>query len=148
MNKEKAILVDLDGTLADITERRKILGENKDFNLFYSEIPKDKLNFWCSEIINKFKQDYKIILITGREEIPEVKKNTLNWLNKHNIYFDNIYFRPLKDNRKDSLIKEEIYENNIKDKYEVLFVVDDRKQVTEMWRSKGITCLQCDWGDF
>jgi len=28
------------------------------------------------------------------------------------------------------------------------FVVDDRQQVVDMWRRNGITCLQCDVGDF
>lgn len=143
-----AIIIDLDGTLANINERRNALGTHKNFNLFYSNIPKDKLNVWCKEIINKFKQDHKIILVTGREEIEEVKIDTNKWLIKNDIHYDKIFFRKLNDNRRDSIIKEEIYENNIKEKYKILFVVDDRKQVVEMWRDKGLTCLHCNWGNF
>ncbi len=56
--------------------------------------------------------------------------------------------RPSKDYRPDTEIKEEIYNNEIKDKYNVLFCVDDRACVVKQWRKMGIVCLQCDEGDF
>ena len=56
--------------------------------------------------------------------------------------------RPHDDFRKDDVIKAEIYEKEILPYYHVLFVVEDRKSVVEMWREKGVVCLQCDWGDF
>lgn len=148
MNKEKAIIIDLDGTLANIDERRKFLNENNNFSIFYSNISKDKLNVWCKEIIDKFKIEYKIIIITGREEVSSVREDTLNWLEKHNIYYDKIFFRQLNDKRKDATVKEEIYLKEIKNKYNILFVIDDRKQVIQMWRNNGLISLQCDWGDF
>ena len=36
----------------------------------------------------------------------------------------------------------------IKDKYRVLFVLDDRNQVVDMWRDIGLTCLQVADGNF
>ena len=31
----------------------------------------------------------------------------------------------------------------------VLFVVDDRQRVVDMWRAEGITCLQCEaWPEY
>lgn len=146
--KTPAIIVDLDGTLANIDERRKVLANNKDFNEFYESIPNDKLNYWCKEIIDLFKAKYKIILLTGREKNANVEKLTLSWLSNNNIYYDHLFFRKEKDNRKDSLVKKEIFESEIKSKFDILFVVDDRLQVVEMWREEGITCLQCDWGNF
>jgi hypothetical protein len=57
--------------------------------------------------------------------------------------------RKNNDQRKDSIIKFELFENHIKDKYYVELVVDDRQQVVDMWRRKlGLTCLQVDYGDF
>jgi len=50
--------------------------------------------------------------------------------------------------RKDVIIKQEIYEEHIKDKYDVLFVMDDRNQVVEFWRSIGLTCFQVAEGNF
>ncbi len=81
MIKKKAIIIDLDGTLANINERRETLQKNNNFKLFYSEIINDKLNVWCKEIIDRFKTEYKIILVTGRENVDNVKKDTIEWLN-------------------------------------------------------------------
>jgi|TARA_R110000823_G_scaffold205986_1_gene336775 hypothetical protein len=33
-------------------------------------------------------------------------------------------------------------------KENILYAVDDRQQVVDMWRSNGITCLQCAVGNF
>ena len=52
------------------------------------------------------------------------------------------------DYRPDTVVKKEIYEREIKDKYEVLFAIDDRTQVVKTWRELGLTCLQCANGDF
>jgi hypothetical protein len=52
------------------------------------------------------------------------------------------------DYRKDYEVKKEIYETYIKDKFNVLCVLDDRQSVVDMWRSLGLTCLQVNYGDF
>ena len=53
------------------------------------------------------------------------------------------------DLRKDSIVKREFYDNEIRDQYFVEFVLDDRNQVVDMWRKDlGLTCLQVNYGDF
>ena len=56
--------------------------------------------------------------------------------------------RPENDNRQDSIVKREIFEQYIKGVYDIEFVLDDRNQVVEMWRSLGLKCLQVQEGDF
>ena len=56
--------------------------------------------------------------------------------------------RKTGDNRKDSIIKEEIYRNLIEPNYNIEFVLDDRNQVVDMWRRIGLTCLQVADGNF
>ena len=45
-------------------------------------------------------------------------------------------------------MKEEIYDQYIKDKYNVAAVFDDRDRVVKMWRDKGLLCCQVYYGDF
>ena len=52
------------------------------------------------------------------------------------------------DNRKDSIIKEEIYNKVIKPRYNIKLVLDDRNQVVDMWRDIGLPCFQVAPGDF
>lgn len=146
MNKLNAIVVDLDGTLADISVRRQLLLEDKNWDQFFDGISKDRLNIWCQRIIEKFKSDCSIIIVTGRPQ--KYENTTKEWLERHNILYESIYFRSINDFRSDDIVKREIYHNHIKPRYDVLFVVDDRQKVVDMWRSEGLVCLQCDKGDF
>lgn len=144
--KIPAILVDLDGTLANVNERRKDFLVKKDWDSFYSRIEEDLLNVWCKEIIDKFKTEYRIIILTGRNET--YRSQTMNWLSVNDVFFNDIYFRSSNDFRQDDLVKKELYEKFVGNKYKVLFVVDDRASVVKMWRSLGLICLQCDEGNF
>jgi hypothetical protein len=51
-------------------------------------------------------------------------------------------------NRKDAIMKEELYRQHIEGKYNIKFVLDDRQQVVDMWRGLGLTVFQVDEGDF
>ena len=150
MKKQKAIIVDLDGTLCDCEHRRKFKENGKiDFNYFLDKenVIKDPLNVWCGELVIAMKQrGYKILFVSGRED--SLFTYTCAWLKKNNIGFDGLLMRKSGDYRKDCEVKTEIYNEHIKDEYEILFVVDDRKQVVDMWREMGMTVLQCAEGNF
>ena len=53
-----------------------------------------------------------------------------------------------KDSRPDSEVKQDILKQLKDEGKEILFVVDDRQSVVDMWRTSGITCLQCKKGDY
>jgi len=126
------IMVDLDGTLA--------LFGNK--NAYDRDFENDKLNYAVAEII----KNKNIILVSGRKE--KFRNQTLQFLNFYNIKFLELFMRKDNDDRKDSIVKKEIYDNEIAGKYNILFVLDDRDQVVKLWRSLGLTCLQVTDGDF
>lgn len=145
--KRKAIIVDLDGTLADITHRRKYVeGKKKDWKNFNKNIIKDDLNVWCAEIIRRMISDHHVLLVSGRTD--ELKAETEEWLKKHDVPYTDLLMRSDKDYRDDTVVKREIFEGKIKPFYEVQFVIDDRAKVVKMWREAGLVCLQCDWGEF
>lgn len=62
--------------------------------------------------------------------------------------YEALYLRPNGDKRKDYVVKRQIYEESVKDKFNVLFVLEDRDQVVKMWREIGLTCFQVEYGDF
>lgn len=145
--KAKALIIDLDGTLADIRVRLKHLsGKRKDWASFNKTIETDQLHEWCLEIILRFSTDHKIIIVSGRTD--ELKEETEAWLNKFKVTFHYLFMRKSHDFRPDNLIKLEIYEKEIRDKFKVTFVVDDRQKVVDMWRAEGLVVLQCASGDF
>src|SRR3990167_687315 len=135
-------ICDVDGTLAFLNGRDP-------YNA--STCENDLLNQPVVDLVNRFTDSTKVIFVSGRDEI--YKQNTIKWLGKYltnSGWFDdsNLFMRPTGDKRKDAIVKQEIYEREIKGKYNVLFVFDDRNQVVEMWRSLGLTCLQVAEGNF
>jgi FMN phosphatase YigB (HAD superfamily) len=145
--KKKAIIVDLDGTLADITHRRKFVeGQKKDWKNFNRNIIADEINGWCREIIRRMIHDHHVLLVSGRTD--ELRQETLEWLKKHDVPFTELMMRKHNDHRDDTVVKREIYEGRIRPSFDVLFVIDDRAKVVRMWREAGLICLQCDWGEF
>lgn len=145
--KKQAIIVDLDGTLADITHRRKFVeGKNKDWNNFNKNIIRDAVNVWCREIIRRMIHDHHVLLVSGRTD--ELEEETRAWLEAHQIPYTSLLMRKKRDHRDDTIVKREIFEEEIKPFYDVLFVIDDRAKVVRMWRDLGLVCLQCDWGEF
>ena len=139
---QKAIICDLDGTLA-------LLGGRSPHDA--SKAEEDLINLPIANILevydNQKLYDISLILLSGREE--RFRKATERWLKKYKITnYKALYLRKNKDFRKDYVIKREIYDKQIKDKFDVLFVLEDRDQVVKMWREIGLTCLQVAYGDF
>jgi len=135
----KAIICDLDGTLA-------LLGDRNPYDASTAE--NDELNIPASNLIKSCAKDgYMILLVSGREE--KYREPTVKFLQKHEIPYNALWMRREKDYRKDVVIKREIFDREIVGKYYVDFVIDDRKQVVEMWRNElHLTCLQVDFGEF
>jgi hypothetical protein len=91
-----------------------------------------------------FECGFRVLLCTGRPE--KFREITDSWLSKHGIKYHEMRMRKDDDVRSDAIIKSELVEDIEPD--QILFVVEDRARVTDMWRQKGVTCLQCDYGDF
>lgn len=134
------IISDLDGTLALFSGKRSPYDASK--------CADDEVNEPVALILEAMDQYYpiKTILVSGRDE--EFRPQTLEFLDKYRIHFDQLYMRKNKDVRKDSIVKREIYEQYIKDKYNVICVLDDRNQTTATWRYLGLTCFQVADGNF
>lgn len=149
--KHPAIIVDLDGTLCNIDHRLHFIKSEgkKDWKGFFGSIIYDRVNIWCLTIINKFKKDHLIIFCSGRPS--DYEQITLTWINNYfesGRDYDKLYMRERNDYRNDFLIKQIIYRFNIKPQYNVLFCLDDRERVVEMYRNEGLTVLACAKGDF
>lgn len=160
MEKQLAIIVDVDGTLANMSGIRgpfewdkvhldkphqDVIDLVKDLaSLGAHHFQDDDENGYRTKSV--FIKTYKIIITTGRDGVCE--EATRKWLTDHDVPFDEFFIRKAGDYRKDSIIKSEIYMDHIRPYYDVKYVIDDRNQVVDMWRSLGLRVLQVAPGNF
>lgn len=147
--KPKAYIFDIDGTLADCSHRlHHITGSKKDYDAFYAACKDDESITDVCMIAWKL-DSYHIIYLTGRPE--KYRDMTTEWLVKNDLDFHcypHLVMRANGDHRPDYVIKQEIYEREIKDKYDVIGVFEDRQQCVDMWRKLGLTCFQVANGNY
>ncbi len=65
---------------------------------------------------------------------------------KERVKYHELRLRKSGDRRIDVIVKREMLAGI--DETKVLFVVEDRNRVVEMWREEGLVCLQCAPGEF
>jgi hypothetical protein len=140
------VIFDIDGTLADISAREHHVRKHpKNWKAFFAGMASDKAAASIVRLCNiLYDAGVYIILCSGRNE--EHRLQTVEWLRREGVKHHEIRLRADGDMRSDVVAKREMLKGI--DKSKVLFVVEDRSRVCEMWRAEGLTCLQCAKGDF
>jgi predicted kinase len=139
------LIVDIDGTLAHMNGRSPY-----DYTMVHTDIVDENVR----DVVRRYTvrdpqeeiPDTYIIVVSGREDNCQLE--TKRWLFENGIPYDEIYMRKTGDMRDDRIVKKEIYEEFIKPRYNVRFVLDDRDRVVKMWREEGLKVLQVAEGDF
>lgn len=137
------ILVDMDATLCLNTSGRPYFGEGAAEGML-NDIA---IEGTCA-LVRRMYEKCKVFIITGREGTPEIIEATKEWLARHDIAVDGLFFRPIKDYSPGADCKKKIYKDNIEGKYNVQFVLEDNYKCVKMWREQGLLCLQPNEGKF
>jgi len=142
--EKEFVIFDLDGTLCDITVRRKA-----------AEMPDGKLNYGKffdptlvatdtprQEIIDKIKghcdQGHEIIIMSGRSD--RTREATTTWLSKYGVAWDRLIMRPDTNYQDDAVLKQGFLTNYV-EKSKCIMVYDDRPKVIRMWKKEGLTVV-------
>jgi predicted kinase len=138
LGSKPAIIVDIDGTVA-------LMGDRSPYDL--SRVHEDRPNHPVIAAVRAAWHDgLSVVYCSGRDDSS--REVTEKWLATHVGVPGPLLMRAADDRRKDSIVKRELFDAHIRDEYDVRYVLDDRQQVVDMWRSLGLTCLQVAKGDF
>lgn len=134
---DRAYIFDIDGTLAHMNNRGP-------YDI--SRVSEDTVDVGVREILWSLSESV-ILIVSGRKAVAWA--DTVNWLEENGIAYEHLYMRGELDDRPDYLVKYDIFNEHIRDRYNVLGVFDDRDQVVDLWRNKlKIKTYQVAEGDF
>ena len=158
LTSKATYIFDLDGTLADIRKRLSLAnkGEEMDWSEFFNpdyikyDKPKD-------DVINMariiYEEGFNVVIFSGR--LDTTREKTIEWLDNHSVDYHALIMRPQATDEftNDAVLKErwleELVDTRLSGHMGLIWgVYDDRNQVVDMWRSKGLTCYQVAKGDF
>lgn len=126
----KVVIFDIDGTVAEMVDRGPFE---------WSKVGSDKPREFAIEMLKGYSEKgYHIVMCSGRSD--ECYGQTVNWLNRYIgcSYWDDLFMRKAGDFRKDSVVKEEIFWQDITPNYNVVGVVDDRPTVLKLYLELSI----------
>lgn len=137
-----AVICDVDGTVA----LHEGVRDPYDTSKYHLDAPNEPV----AHLIRKeFDDGNEVIFCSGRDE--EFRAVTEEWLRDHVMpsytHFE-LFMRPMGDKRNDAIVKLELFDEHIRDEFNVVRVYDDRDRVVDAWRSIGLTVLQVAPGAF
>lgn len=149
---KRCIICDIDGTIAHIKDKSRT-------HFQMHKVDEDEVDDIVFTMVNTLAKanDAMIIYLTGRSS--DCFSKTVKWLDDTYAEYGylstdisgltktwengdyHIYSRLNGDNRKDFIIKKELYDTFIDGRYEVIAVFDDRPQVVDLWNDLGLKTI-------
>ena len=112
-----------------------------------SRYHEDSLNETLANILWSLRTRARTLILTGRD--AKYRGAVIKWLKDKNIPYDGLFMRPEGDTRPDFIVKSELFDEHIAPHYNFLAQFDDRNQVVDGLRAKGVTVYQVTGdGDF
>lgn len=140
-----AVIVDMDGTLVDVgSVRHHVLAAlqpdgsytTRDFDAFHrASVDCPAIETTVRMVEEWYNLGFDILIVTARSE--KYEGPTSWWLAEHNIPHQALYMRGEKDQRPDSVVKEEML-RRIEGRWSVQHAIDDNPSVVKLWESHGI----------
>lgn len=140
----RAVLVDIDGTTALNNSGRPWYGEGYEKRLHEDDVNQTVVDVLDALLYKGGFADH-VLFVSGRAEIG--REATMLWLSEHTFYVPDghladLFMRKDKDFRKDEIVKREIYDEHIRDVYDVRLALDDKPEMIDLWRSLDIPAWQ------
>ena len=126
-----AIICDIDGTIAEAYERG-----HYEWDKVGNDLPVGII----MDIVDGYRaKGYTIVFLSGRDGI--CRKETEEWLTGYFDFPITLFMRGEGDNRKDTIIKEELFWEYIEPDYRVDAAIDDRPCMVRLWLELGIKTI-------
>jgi hypothetical protein len=148
MIREQWVICDIDGTISDMRGRIQFA---PDWEKVHEDCENDPPFTSVMRLVDILSQHYNILMLTGRNE--RFRPQTIRWFDKQLFYsYDKLLMRPDFNFDHDVDLKwneaVRFFENEEKLRASVFMIIEDRDACVEMWRNKGMFCIQPRIGDY
>jgi len=140
---EDMFLLDLDGTLCDVSHRKQ-LAKSKAWNEFHGLCHLDEPNPDVLRVVLLLQRTILPVIVTGRNARWRTKTEV--WLFRHGVSWEALLMRPDGDFRPDAELKLSLLDQHYGGRTNwinrVVFALEDRDRVVETFRNLGIPTWQ------
>jgi predicted kinase len=136
----KAILLDVDGTAMHMSPNRGPF----DWAKVLDDTPNQAV---IETVLALHARGYLIVVMSGRDDVA--KEDTILSLEAAGVPIHEIHMRTAGDSRKDFVVKKELFDAHIRNRFNILVALDDRNQVVRLYRDVlQLPVFQVNDGDF
>ena len=140
-----AVVVDLDGTLSDVTGRlHHVERSPKNWDAFFAACGDDPLIDQSARRVELLDGDLTVVLLTARP--TKVRAATLAWLARHEVRWDLLVMREERDFRPSHEAKLDAVRALRGVGFDLRLAVDDDPRNAAMFRNEGIPCVELHSG--
>jgi hypothetical protein len=147
MDRQRAVIVDMDGTLCDVSAVVHLQAEPDSFTAFHHACadcpPHRAVVEWCVEHHGR---GHAILVVTGRDDWS--RGLTEQWLSEHlPMPIAGLHMRGDRDFRSNVTVKREIH-SQLAQTFDIRAAIDDDPEIVGLWQEVGIpVTMVLDWGD-
>ena len=148
MGKVNAVIVDMDGTLADVSAMRHFVRRQpKNFDAFHAESVNVPPNPEAVRLVRMaHARGLAVVVVTARR--ARWRHHTAWWLALHDIPSDALIMRGDQDMRPDVEVKRDILRDFIRPAWNPVLAIDDNPAIVDLWMSEFIPTVQIPgWED-
>ncbi len=136
-----AVLVDLDGTLSDVSARlHHVERSPKDWDAFFAACGDDPLIDQIARLVELLDRDLLVVLLTARP--TRTKPATLEWLARHGVRWDLLVMREERDFRSSPKAKLDAVRALRAVGFDLRLAIDDDARNVAMFRAEGIPSIE------
>jgi hypothetical protein len=135
----RAVVVDIDGVLADAKGRQHHLWDSRDWDAFFDACGDDPVVDEVRTLLSLLDATLVVLLVTARP--LRVRELTVSWLDDHGLRWDLLVMRPSDEYAPAATFKRDVVDELREEGFELELAMEDDPRNRAMYMEAGVPCL-------
>ena len=134
----RAVVVDIDGVLADAQGRQHHLWDSRDWDAFFDDCGDDPVDE-VRTLLSLLDPTLVVLLVTARP--LRVRELTVTWLDDHGLRWDLLVMRPTNEHAPAATFKRDVVDELREEGFTLELAMEDDPRNRAMYLDAGVPCL-------